>query len=112
DPAAPQQEGALTMSIPLSKVRRIGDTVYLAGELGFAEDGSLPEGIAAQTDQTLRNIARTLAGEGLTLDDVVAATVHLADRSDFAAFNEAYRKHFSEPFPVRTTVEAQLMIEA
>ncbi|SMF64154.1 reactive intermediate/imine deaminase [Tistlia consotensis] len=100
------------MALPLSKLRRVGDTVYLSGELGFAADGSLPEGIAAQTEQTLKNIAATLAGEGLALSDVVSATVYLTDRSDFAAFNEVYRKHFAEPFPARTTLEAPLMIDA
>ncbi len=100
------------MTLPLSKLRRAGDTVYLSGELGFAADGSLPEGIAAQTEQTLKNIAATLAGEGLSLSDVVSATVYLTDRADFAAFNEVYRRHFAEPFPVRTTVEAPLMIDA
>ena len=99
-------------SLPFSKKRHHGDTLYLSGEMPFAEDGSIPEGIEAQTDLTLRRIAATLAEEGLTLDDVVSCTVHLADRADFAAFNAAYAKHFSEPRPVRTTVEARLMIDA
>jgi 2-iminobutanoate/2-iminopropanoate deaminase len=99
-------------SLPFSKKRRHGDTLYLSGEMPFAEDGSIPEGIEAQTDLTLQRIAATLAEEGLTLADVVSCTVHLADRADFAAFNAVYAKHFPEPRPVRTTVEARLMVDA
>lgn len=70
--------------------------------------GALPEGVAEQTRQVLRNVAAVLAERGLTLDDVVKSTVHLADLADFAEFNAAYREFFSEPYPVRTTVGSQL----
>jgi 2-iminobutanoate/2-iminopropanoate deaminase len=99
-------------SWPFSLVRRAGGLVFLSGEVPVADDGTVPEGIAAQTDLTLALIAETLAGEGLSLADVVSCTVYLADKADFAAFNEAYRKHFREPLPVRTTVEAKLMMDA
>jgi enamine deaminase RidA (YjgF/YER057c/UK114 family) len=78
----------------------------------LAADGTIPEGITAQTDLTLQRIAATLSGEGLSLKDVVSCTVYLTDKADFAAFNAAYAKHFTDPLPVRTTVEAQLMIDA
>ena len=61
-----------------------------------------------QTRQVLRNIQAVLAERGLTLDDCVKTTVHLADLAEFAEFNEAYREFFSEPYPVRTTVGSQL----
>jgi enamine deaminase RidA (YjgF/YER057c/UK114 family) len=99
-------------NLPFSKVRRLGDTVYLSGELALAADGTIPEGITAQTDLTLQRIAATLSGEGLSLKDVVSCPVYLTDKADFAAFNAAYAKHFTDPLPVRTTVEAQLMIDA
>jgi enamine deaminase RidA (YjgF/YER057c/UK114 family) len=96
-------------SWPFSLVRRAGGLVFLSGEVPVADDGTIPEGIAAQTDLTLKLIAETLAGEGLSLADVVSCTIYLADKADFADFNQAYRKHFSDPLPVRTTVEAKLM---
>jgi len=99
-------------AMPLSKIRRAAGLVFVAGEVPRAADGSIPAGIAAQTDLTLQRIAATLAGEGLSLADVVSCTVHLADKAEFAGFNEAYAKHFSDPRPVRTTVEAALMIDA
>jgi len=99
-------------ALPFSKVRRAGGRVFLAGEVPRSADGSVPSGIGPQTDLTLEKIAATLAGEGLSLADVVSCTVYLADKKDFAAFNEAYARHFSDPLPVRTTVEAALMLDA
>lgn len=99
-------------AMPLSKVRRAAGLVFLAGEVPRAADGSIPSGIAAQTDLTLTKIAATLAGEGLSLADVISCTVYLTDKKDFAGFNEAYARHFSDPLPVRTTVEAALMLDA
>ena len=98
--------------LPFSKVRHVGSLVFLSGELPFSEDGSIPDGIGPQTDLILRRIGATLAGEGLSMADVVSCTVYLANRADFRAFNDAYRLHFSDPHPVRTTVQADLMVDA
>jgi enamine deaminase RidA (YjgF/YER057c/UK114 family) len=68
----------------------------------------VPDGVAGQTRQVLRNIGAVLAERGLTLDDCVKTTVHLADLADFAEFNAAYQEFFSAPYPVRTTVGSQL----
>jgi 2-iminobutanoate/2-iminopropanoate deaminase len=99
-------------ALPFSKIRRAGGLVFLAGEVPLADDGSIPQGIGPQTDLTLARIASTLSGEGLSLKDVVSCTVYLADKADFRAFNEAYARHFSDPLPVRTTVQAELMLDA
>jgi 2-iminobutanoate/2-iminopropanoate deaminase len=70
--------------------------------------GAVPETAGDQTRQVLRNVRTILAERGLTMDDCVKTTVHLADLADFAEFNEAYKEFFSEPYPVRTTVGSQL----
>jgi len=70
--------------------------------------GAVAESVAEQTRQVLRNVQAVLAERGLTMDDCVKTTVHLADLADFAEFNQAYGEFFSEPFPVRTTVGSQL----
>lgn len=98
--------------IPLSKVRHIGNTVYLSGELGFDDAGNLPDGIEAQTHNCLSRIRETLKGEGLEMSSVVSATCYLTDKSDFAAFNAVYASYFPEPRPVRTTVEVALVVDA
>jgi len=70
--------------------------------------GAVADSVADQTRQVLRNVQAVLAERGLTTDDCVKTTVHLADLADFTEFNEAYAEFFSEPFPVRTTVGSQL----
>lgn len=98
--------------LPFSKLRRIGNTIYASGELGFGPDGKIRGDISAQTTQTLANIAATLATEGLSLQDVVSCTCYLTDKADFAGFNEAYRAAFSAPLPVRSTVVCDLVLDA
>lgn len=96
--------------LPFSKTRHAGDLVYLAGEMPISADGSVPEGIEAQTHLTLDRIAATLAERGLGLNNVVSVLVHLTDPQDFPAFNRAYADRFEPPYPVRTTVRADLML--
>ncbi|MGG7566747.1 RidA family protein [Rhodovulum sp. DZ06] len=100
------------MTLPFSKTRRVGSTVYLSGEIGFAPDGTVPAGIEAQTRNIFARLSATLEAEGLTLGHVVSATCYLTDAADFAAFNAVYAEHFSDPLPVRTTVRCDLMIDA
>ncbi|MFE7431934.1 RidA family protein [Streptomyces tendae] len=72
--------------------------------------GAVPEGVAAQTAQVLRNVDAVLAARGLALRDVVKVTAHLQHlKRDFAAYDAAYRAFFAEPCPVRTTVGSDLM---
>ena len=100
------------MTLPFSKTRRLGDALHLSGEIGFAADGTIPAGIEAQTRNIFARISATLAAEGLGLGDVVSATCYLTDAADFAAFNRVYAEHFSDPLPVRTTVQSGLMVDA
>ena len=86
-----------------------GEFVFTAG-FGPQDPrtGAVPEGIAAQTEQVLANVAAALDAAGSGLDRLVKATVHLASLDDFPAFDAAYRSLVPEPRPVRTTVGSQL----
>lgn len=97
-------------SLPFSKTRRLGDTLYLSGELGFDAEGRVSGDVADQTRLALSRIAETLKAEELGLDKVVSCTCYLTDVADFGAFNAAYRDVFSDPLPVRTTVIAGLAL--
>lgn len=99
-------------SLPFSKTRLSGNTLYLSGELGFDADGSLPEGIEAQTRNCLERIKATLEAEDLSLANVVACVCYLTDTADFQAFNGVYATYFADPLPVRTTVQSGLMLPA
>jgi len=70
--------------------------------------GAVADTVDDQTSQVLRNIQAVLSERGLSMDDCVKTTVHLADLADFDEFNKAYEQFFSEPYPVRTTVGSQL----
>lgn len=67
--------------------------------------GKLAEGdIAAQTEQCFANLKAVLEAAGLGFDAVVKTTVFLVDMNDFAAMNEVYARHVTEPFPARSTI--------
>ena len=82
------------------------DAVYLSGQVGHdPATGRLVEGgVAAQTEQALRNLSAVLEAAGRTLDDVVRVGVYLTDMDDFAAMNEVYARSFAQPYPARTTI--------
>jgi 2-iminobutanoate/2-iminopropanoate deaminase len=84
-----------------------GGAVYCSGQVGAdPATGNLVEGVAAQTTRALLNLEAVLKQAGLGLKDVAKTTVFLADMGDFAQMNEAYSKHFSPPFPARSTLQA------
>ena len=60
--------------------------------------------IAQQTDQCFENLSAVLDSAGLTLDDVVSVQVYLTDIADFQEMNAAYERHFTPPYPARTTI--------
>lgn len=90
---------------PYSQAIDAGAFVYASGQLPVdPATGTMPADIKAQTEQSLANVKAVLAAAGLSLDNVVKTTVFLADMADFAAMNEVYSAHFSEPYPARSAV--------
>ena len=108
---APGEGGTPPVKAPLSAAARAGNLVWTAGQLAYDENGDLVgEGdVAAQTEQTLRNVEAALRVADATMADVVKVTVWLTDTANFAAMNEVYRRWFDEPRPVRACVRADLM---
>jgi 2-iminobutanoate/2-iminopropanoate deaminase len=96
---------------PYSPGLSVGGWIFLSGQGGFdPETGKMiSEDIAEQTAQTFRNLEVLLEAAGASLDDVVSCLVHLADLSDYAAFNAIYEQQFPGTKPVRTTVRADLV---
>ena len=90
---------------PFSPVIEANGVIYLAGHLGRdPQTRALPDGIKAQTRQTLENIGATLASVNATHTDIVRCQVFLDDIKDFSAMNEVYRTFFPQNPPARTTV--------
>lgn len=92
--------------LPFSSAVRVGDVLYLSGQMGFRDDGTLAEGMAGQARQALDNVGAVLASAGLGFGDVFHLTVMLADMADWPAFNEVYLEYFSEPLPTRSAFGA------
>ena len=89
---------------PYSQGWTVGDLVYTSGQIPVdPATGAVPEGIAAQTEQSCKNVAAVLEAGGATLNDVFKTTCFLADMGDFAAFNEVYAKYFTSK-PARSCV--------
>jgi 2-iminobutanoate/2-iminopropanoate deaminase len=82
--------------LPFSDAVRVGDTLYLSGQLGIGADGKLPTGIEAQTRQALENVGAILKRAGLGYGDVFHCTAMLSDMANWPAMNKVYVTYFPE----------------
>ncbi|MBE2239682.1 MAG: RidA family protein [Caldilineaceae bacterium] len=93
--------------LPFSEAVRVGDFLFLSGQLGGDSSGRLaPGGIAAETQQTMENIRATLARHGSSLDRIVKVTVFLADFDEWAEMNRVYVTYFPTHLPARSALGA------
>ena len=92
---------------PYSQAIETESFVFTSGQLGIdpATGDFAPGGIQAQTRQALLNVQAILAQAGLTMDNVVKATVFMKNMDDFAAMNEVYATFFTGNPPARSAVE-------
>ena len=88
---------------PYSPSYRAGDLLFCSGQIGLVDD-ALPEGLAAQTLQALANLKALLADNGLSMENVVKATVFLTDMAHFTEMNDIYIEAFGSHRPARSTV--------
>jgi len=98
----------LPAGLPFSEAVRVGNTVYLSGQVGIVPGTMkiIEGGFEAEARQTMENIKATLQAHGFAMTHVVKCTVMLADISDWPAFNEIYREYFAAPFPARSAFGA------
>ena len=90
---------------PFSPAVRVGDILYLAGQIGSDSTGAVVKGgIEPETRQTLRNIANVLAKTGSSMDRVVKCTAFLADMREWPAMNVIYATFFPTNKPARSAL--------
>ncbi len=91
---------------PYNQAIRVGDLVFVAGQLGIdLETGELAgPTVQEQTGQIMENLATILEAAGSGLDKLVKTTVFLLDLSDFAGMNEVYARHVGDRPPARSTI--------
>ncbi|HMU99951.1 MAG TPA: RidA family protein [Rhodocyclaceae bacterium] len=98
-PHAPAAIGTYSQAV------RVGDTVYLSGQIGLdPASGQLVDGIDAQILRVFENLKAVAEAAGGSLADVVKLNVFLTDLSHFAKVNETMARYFSQPFPARAAV--------
>ena len=91
---------------PYNQAIRVGDLVFVAGQIGLRPGETAVEGdVAQQTEQALRNLAAILEAAGSSLDNLVKTSVFLMDMADFAAMNEVYAGHVGDRPPARSTFQ-------
>lgn len=91
---------------PYSQGIRVGDLIITSGQLGIdPATGAFPQGISAQTRQSLTNCKAVLEAAGASMTHVIKTTVFLRDMNDFAAMNEVYAAFFEGAYPARSAVQ-------
>ena len=94
---------------PYSQAYEVNGFVYTSGQIPVdPATGEVPEGIAAQAEQSCKNVGAILEAAGTGFDKVFKTTCFLADMGDFAAFNEVYAKYFTSK-PARSCVAAKAL---
>ena len=88
---APERSGR---AAPFSTAVRVGDVLYLSGQIGIQPDGKLPPTFEGQAKQTMENVGAALKARGLGFGDVFKCTVMIADMKNWPAFNAVYMPYF------------------
>lgn len=92
---------------PYSPAVKLGDFVYLSGQVPFDPKTGEVVGttIEEQTHQVMQNIEAVLADMGLSFRHIVKTTVFISDMEEFSRLNEVYGSYLSEPYPARSCVQ-------
>lgn len=88
---------------PFSDAVRVGDTLYMSGQIGFKEGKLVKGGVKAETKQIFDNIQAILLQYGYQKSNLVKCSAMLTDMNDFADFNKVYQTELAKPYPVRST---------
>lgn len=93
---------------PYSPATKLGDFVYLSGQIPLDPETGEVVGttIEEQTHQVMKNIGAVLADMGLGYKHIMKTTIYIADLNDFDKLNEVYGSYLEEPYPARSCVQA------
>ena len=91
---------------PYSQAISINGMLFTSGQLGIdPATGALPDGVEAQTEQSLKNLYAILSEASCAKTDVVKTTVFIKNMSDFPTVNGIYERFFGDHKPARSCVE-------
>ena len=83
---------------------RVGNTLYISGQLGRDENLQVIEGAEAQFTQAFDNLKTVLEAAGATLADVVDVVTYHTDMSDLAIFLQVKDRYFTQDYPTLTAI--------
>ena len=94
---------------PYSQGYVVNGFVFTSGQIPVdPATGNIPEGIAAQAEQSCKNVTAILEAAATSAQKVIKTTCFLADMNDFAAFNVVYARYFTEK-PARSCVAVKTL---
>ena len=89
------------MNLPFSDARRIGNTLYVSGQIGINESFIPPEQLEDEAHLLMQKLKAVVEKHGGTMDKVVMVTIFTPDVANFEAFNAVYVTYFKDPLPAR-----------
>lgn len=91
---------------PYSQAIEVNGMIYTSGVIPvIPATGEIPEGVKAQAEQAISNLANLLEAAGTSADKVIKTTVFIKDMNDFGIINEVYASYFTGSYPARSCVE-------
>jgi len=96
---APQAIGTYSQAV------KVGDTVYLSGQIGLDPATlQMVEGIEAEVHRVFKNLQAVTEASGGSLADIVKLNIFLTDLAHFALVNTIMAEYFKQPYPARAAV--------
>ncbi len=97
-------------AFPFSDAVLVGNTLYVAGTVGFDKTGKPPASVEEEARLAMEAVKRVVESQGMTMDDLVSVQVYCTDFSLYEKFNGVYRTYFHEQFPARAFVGVASLI--
>jgi 2-iminobutanoate/2-iminopropanoate deaminase len=99
-----------SVPLPFSDAVLAGDTLYVAGHIGFDARGNVPADADIEAKQVMDAVKHTLEAAGLTMEDFVSVTVFCTDLALYDRFNAVYRGYFHGHYPARAFIGADRLL--
>ena len=91
---------------PYSQAIKVGNTLYVAGQVGFTPEGKLDtSSVGNECKQALNNVKAIVEAAGMNMQQVVKSTLYVRDLRNFSKINEIYGTYFPSNPPARETVQ-------
>ncbi|HYL31803.1 MAG TPA: RidA family protein [Stellaceae bacterium] len=107
--ASPPPNGPYSLGVEIPAGQRV---LFIAGQIPVAKDGTVPQGIKAQSEQVWRNIINVLESAGMGIENLVKVTNYLTKQENIAGYSEVRAKILGAARPISTTVVVQSLVRS